>query len=57
VECDGGFDEEDLVAVLLAYIVETNHARVMPPEFRHPLGHAAAPWKSVGCRRDNRSRI
>ena len=47
VERRRGLDEEDLVAVLLADVVETNHVRTGPGKVAAPLCHVARPRKSV----------
>src|SRR5258708_37523479 len=44
----GGLDEEDLVANLLADVVETNHVHHEPEKkSRLLLGHGVRVWKSV----------
>src|SRR5258708_39055525 len=44
----GGLDEEDLVANLLADVVETNHVHHEPEKkSRLLLGHGVRLWKSV----------
>ena len=43
----GGLDEEDLVAVLLADVVETNHARGPWEDVAPPLRHVELPRKGV----------